>query len=249
MKSFKFIPVVLVVAMATAGQAKLPHNSYITKPTPNKAAFLKLIQSDKTVQDRYMRHFAMNRKDLMQYMSSIKMSRLSQAGLYTVYNVPAETGELRSRLLKMKKGEPVWVDQFGQPIMVVVCGNPMTRGPKSVVAIDRPTAPMLASESTPSPARMPDEFVATAPLSPVEPATMDAFEPSMPEVARVPDAVVVPNGIVENVVTNRKSALGFLALIPLLAIKTGHSNPVPEPSSVIVLAAGASLLAYNKRRK
>jgi hypothetical protein len=245
--------VALSASLVGAAEAKLPRNSYITKPTPSKESFMKLIKNDKTVMDRYMRHFSMNREEVIDYMSKIKMTKLSQGGLYTVYNVPASTGELRSKLLKMKKGEPIWVDQFGQPLMVVICGNPMTRGPKNVVAYDKSPDPILA-DVAPAPVRLGEEVVASSEATPIEPdRTVAAYEPAMPQTPEVtnPEGPNVVPTVVQGIGTNRNNLGAFLLGVPLLALPTlnkGDRNPVPEPASALVLAAGAGLFIARRRK-
>jgi len=249
--------IIMVVALSASlvgvASARLPRNSYITKPTPSKESFLKLIKSDKVVMDRYMRHFSMNRDEVIDYMSKIKMSKLNQGGLYTVYNVPATTGELRSKLLKMRKGEPIWVDQFGQPLMVVICGNPMTRGPKNVVAYDKPATNPILADVAPAPVRMGEEVISTSEPAPIEPdKSVAAYEPAMPEVTAVtPEGPNVVPTVIQGGAVSRNNLGAFLLGIPLLAIPTlnkGDRNPVPEPASALVLAAGAGLFIARRRK-
>lgn len=251
MKLNRFFTVVALVSVYGAVEARLPKNSYITRPTPNKEAFVKLVKSDPVVMDRYMRHFAMTRNEVIAYMSEVSMSTVKEGGLYTVYNVPASTGELRSRLLKMKKGEKVWVDRFGNPVMVVVCGNPMTRGPKTVIALDQNRRPLL-TDSMESPVRVGDEEIKvdSTPSPVAEAPEVVAFQPAMPTIETTPVDTVEPTRIIQDAGFSRKLGGAFLGLVPLAIIATNRktNTVVPEPASALVLAAGAGLVLARRKK-
>jgi len=248
--NFKKVLVIgaLVSAVAIAN-AKLPHNAYITRPTPSKEAFLKLVNNDPVVTDRYMRHFAMNKEELNAYFSTLHLGKLTQGGLYTVYNVPKTTGVLRSRLLKMKQGEPVWMDQYNQPIMVVVCGNPMTRGPRNPIAASSTEAEI--SDEPVSIVRPTDEtLVAQATPAMDTPDLELASQPAMP-IAQENPTVVPP--VVQNAAVNRNGLGIIAAAIPFIAIsRTGDTvkhPPVPEPATFVAMGLGASALVARRRKK
>lgn len=250
MKMNRAFIVVSLASIALVAEARLPHNSYITRPTPSKASFVKLVESDPVVMDRYMRHFAMNRAEVMDYMSQVSMSKLKEGGLYTVYNVPAATGELRSRLLKMKKGTPIWVDRFGTPVMVVACGNPMTRGPKSVIALDKPNERPTLNDTVEAAPRVGDEevVVASQPSPVAETPELVAYQPAMPT-TETEITNVVPDKVVEPMSISRKMGGGFLAAVPLAALAINRKNSVvPEPASALVLAAGAALFVARRKK-
>ncbi|MBL8048894.1 MAG: PEP-CTERM sorting domain-containing protein [Chthonomonas sp.] len=247
----RIFTVVALVSVVGAAEARLPRNSYITRPTPTKESFIKLLNNEPVVMDRYMRHFAMTRSEVMAYMSQISLSTVKEGGLYTVYNVPAATGELRSKLLKMKKGEKIWVDRFGNPVMVVVCGNPMTRGPKTVVALDQSRRPLL-TDTLESPVRVGDEEirVESTPSPVAEAPEVVAFQPAMPTVETPVTDVVEPTRVVENASFSRRIGGAFLGLIPLAIIGTNRKSnpPVPEPASGLILAAGAGLFLARRKK-
>lgn len=240
----KVLVITCLVGTVAVASAKLPQNSYITRPTPTKEAFLKLIQTDTVVMDRYMRHFAMTRDEVTSYFGTLHMGKIAEGGLYTVYNVPKSTGVLRSRLLKLKKGEKVWMDQYNQPIMVVVCGNPMTRGPRNPVATSstevevvedsssavRPTDEGLVGDSTPSPIGQENLSIAN------EPALAQAIEATK---------------TTEGWQADRN--LGILAAaIPFIAVNRGGGKtppPVPEPATIVALTAGAGAVIARRRKK
>src|SRR5579871_4724903 len=148
-------------AMSAFGQSRPPTNSYLDTRVNTTAELLHEVESDKEVMDRYQRHFAMDRDQVVAYLSGLRVSKLDKDGVYTVYGVPHSSGDFHAHLRLLKKGEPVFVDAGGTPVLQLVCGNPLLLGlppitpnrvqPQPGVASGTVETPVEASP-TPSPA-------------------------------------------------------------------------------------------------
>lgn len=238
----------LVVTLVSSAQARTDPNSFINRPAPTHEALMKAVQSDPVVLDRYMRHFAMTRHELIAYFSTLRLKRLTHTNPYTVYNVP-DSGVLRSKTLTFRKGTLVWIDAAGKPVLKESCGNPLTRGPNKPVSVDevmivdmpieiRPPAMetelIVARIESPEPAVpqiVPDTPTTTPPIR-QEPPTPPAEPPAPPPAFKIPPFLfVIPP---------------FIAIIPKGG---GHTPPpVPEPGALIVLAAGVGMLVARRAR-
>src|SRR5450755_2789892 len=125
------IPAILVLIAATAfGQSNLPLNSYLDKRVNTTADLVHQVESDPAVMDRYRRHFAMTSEEVVAYLSTLRVSKLTKDAVFTVYGVPHTSGDFHAHLRLLKKGEPVFVEDDGTPALQVVCGNPLLLGPK-----------------------------------------------------------------------------------------------------------------------
>ena len=88
----------------------------------------------------------MSNREVMAYFSGLRLARLTAAGAYNVYSVPPG-GLVKVHVQKLRIGTPVFADTFGNPIMILKCGNPLTRGPKSPEALIEPD-PLLIVRKT-----------------------------------------------------------------------------------------------------
>jgi hypothetical protein len=182
-------------------------------------------------------------------MDGLRLEPLRETKRYLVYNVDDKL-VIRKRMLTMKRGTLVFVDETGKPVMKRSCGNPM---------------------ATYIPPRG-ETLNAYAPPKPLE------VEPEMPET--LTEVVEPPNLIVETttepstIVNNPERPLdlipegppappilpiaaAFPPLWPLLGIpivpalipKRPNVNPVPEPTGMTALAIAGAGLAIRRRRK
>lgn len=184
-------------------------NSFLDAPAPNHAALIRQVRTDGDVMDRYQRHFAMTRSQVLAYFTDLRLTRLQHDQAYDVYAVP-RGGALKSTRRTLRRGTLVWVDRRGKAILMEVCGNPLTRGPEKpeadnilVAELTSPPLealkPMLAGPvpnedlsdemfavteaSEPGPFPAPSETVTSAPAP--EPASAGpAQTPSAPTVTR-----------------------------------------------------------------
>lgn len=226
-------------AIACGTSFALPQNSYIVKPvvTPNDLA--QQVASNPTVADRYERHFGMSKGEVIDYIKSLKPGKLKETGMYTVWNVPAKTGELRTRILRMTAGTPVFVDWNDRPVMVRACGNPMIPG-RSMATTNELVAD-VSSTVVDSVAEI------ATPAAPITESPIVVREPAVPDLQPEPEVTVA---------TPRQRNNGALLLIPLLGaafIKTGKTtpepepNPVPEPATIIAIGSGLAAMTLRRR--
>ncbi|MBX3120400.1 MAG: PEP-CTERM sorting domain-containing protein [Fimbriimonadaceae bacterium] len=206
------------------------------------------ITTDPEVFSRYSRHFAMDREELIAYIGTLHRAVLDKDGLYVVYNVPA-TGELRSKARMLKKGTPVFADPHGTAVMMVICGNPMTRGPKKETTIVEFIEPntTISTEIAEVPVTMQSEL---------SEAVASVIPPGYNPVETIPSAVYTPP-----TVTGGGSDIQIIggggfpwAILPALglvgAVGGGGSNPpVPEPATIAILAAGVTTLVVRRRKR
>lgn len=229
--------------VATAGVLARPQpNSFLNKAATNHAELMGQIQKDPEVMDRYVRHFSMTPAEVTQLLDTLRVTTLTKDDLFVVYNVP-DSGLLRSRVLKLRKGTKVWVDSSNKPILKVSCGNPLVKGKKRV---DNEVG--LYEE---------EQSLKTATMAEGEKVLMlnRPIEPGVPEVDAV-TTTTEPMVFTEPPVptlTNRKDYLGFLVILPpllaLLPPSSGSPPPVPEPGSLLALGLGVSALVARRRSR
>lgn len=227
----------VMVAVATA---RTEPNSFLNKPATTHAALMKQVQSDDQVMNRFMRHFGMSRPEVIQYFSTLKLDTLTEDGVYLVYNVP-ESEELRARAIFYKAGTKVWVDQEGTIVLKESCGNPMVRGTDSTsVSMEQPvTANIVApAQELTVPQGTPVDFVTSTLPADVESSAL-AFPAAVPaDIA----SVISSGGGGFN-----PAFLLPVAAIPFLVDSNTQPEPIPEPMTMIALAAGAGLIARKRR--
>lgn len=249
--------VVLAALMAAFGAMadEMPPNSYLVRPAGNHQALLKQTTGDPVVLDRYMRHFAMSKAEVVDYFKTLHLVKIPSDMVFVVYNVPKKTGELRSRILKLKKGTKIWVDGAGHPVLKEECGNPLTKGPLKPEAVNIST--LIEKQAPPTEGEIeiiPSEEV-VASVAPVEPeiptVVVEAVTPPEP----APPTVTVGESNIP--VIGAPWWLGIPILGGAIAIipKGGGDRPppVPEPTSFLALglgagAFGATLYRHRNRR-
>lgn len=219
-------------------------NSFLNYRVHSTAQLVREVDGDSEVRDRFMRHFAMTRSELDRYLGSLHLARLEKTGVYKVYSVP-DNKVLKMHLQTIKQGEEVFEDSAGTPVLLVRCGNPLSRGPNNPL-----TANNINSETE---GTTNDQLAALkVPEENAEAENMQYVNNLQPGVPEAPTgggsaAPFVPSG------GGGVGALpfGLLAGLPFLfghGGGGGHGS-VPEPVSLIVLGVGvAGLIARRKRR-
>jgi hypothetical protein len=228
---------VILGVMSASILARPDQNAFINKNANSTAELVAQASRDKTVMDRYMRHYGMTRSEVLTYLGSLKPATIKEEGVYAIYSVP-EGGKIKMHLERLKVGHKVFAMQDGTPQLVLKCGNPLTLGPKQVVAYNRnPVSTVdVTAEETPVEIVMETETEVepVAMMQPAEP-TYTMTEPTPPDTNPIP----LTGGF-----NPLPLALGGLAFIN----NGGGTSVVPEPFSIAILGAGVAMLGLRKRR-
>ena len=155
-----------------------------------------------------------------------------------MYSIPPD-GVVKAHWQKYRAGEPVFADKNGTPVILVKCGNPLTMGPLPTAG--EPYTPELTPEAEMVPGTVPsaDAFF-----------TMTPTEPLFPEVVALATPPVA--GKAAQPLLSAQSSIGaLLGFLPLVGVAHSSSSgppPVPEPCSMLALAAGAGWLIRKQKR-
>jgi hypothetical protein len=238
MRIFKvFLPAVLalIVAGAALAQSNLPRNSYLEKRVNSTSELIEHLRNNPVVMDRYRRHFAMTSDEVVDYLSSLRVSSLPKDGVFTVYGVPHSSGDFHAHLRTLKRGEPVFVEADGTPVLQLVCGNPLILGPKKPVTPN----PVVA---TTGPVEGSKEVVVDSPPAP----TTNPGTPEAPPVGERITPVYPPSRPSSSPVAALLGLAGAIGFFP-----HGHKPPpeVPEPVTMLVMVGGMAAMAARRRSK
>lgn len=233
----------LLMLAAVAGQAVASQsepNAFIDKPTPTMESLLGAVRSDAVVMSRFMRHFGMTREEVLAYLGSLKRGAIREDGAYLIYNTP-ESGEIRARVLFYRKGTAVWMDESGNYILKLSCGNPMIRGTDHRSADDPSEIAMKSFTDV--------RALVTDPPTGIDVGTMTrtVVPPVVPETAAITFTSEPPTN---PVYTAGQLIVPAGLIIPYTAnilISTG--KPIPEPASMLALGLGMASFAAMRRRK
>jgi hypothetical protein len=235
----RFLVVCGAVLAVGAAVANPGRNAFLDWSVSSTNQLVGQAKKESRIMDAYKRHFAMTEPQVLAYLSSLKAVRLKEDTAFLVYSIP-KSGELKSHVEILKKGELVFVDGNGTPMIRAKCGNPLGRGPSGPEAVpldadvNVPTSEVV---EMPTPDSM--EFV---------PVAMVAMEPEIPV---VPELVVTPEPTITTTIS--KSSIPPLWLLGLPFIggnDSGGDTPVvPEPGTMIALGLGAAAFAARKRKK
>lgn len=249
--SFNFLKLswlgVFLVLGMVAAEARPPQNAYINRSVTSVSDLVLHVTTDKEVFSRYSRHFSMDRKELIEFLGDLRKTTLTKDGMFVVYNVP-KSGVLRSKMRVLKKGTPVFADSKGTAVLMVVCGNPLTRGPKkdsSVVSYNEPVT-AIQTELEEVPVAMESEYTETV-------ATV--IPPEYRPVDMVPSAVYTPPTVTGGGSDIRILSGGFpWAILPAIGLigAVGGNNPpppVPEPASIALLSMGVGAIVMRRKKK
>lgn len=236
MRMYKaFLPGVLALTLASAALGQgLPRNSYLERRVNTTADLVQQLRTQPVVMDRYRRHFAMTSEEVTAYLSTLRVTTLQKDGIYTVYGVPRSTGDFHARLRLLKKGEPVFVESDGTPVLQLVCGNPLILGPKKPVTPN----PVV---STTGPVEGTKEVIVDAPPAPSTAVVATEVPPVGEPIAPImPPATPRPQS---NIVPMLLGLAGAVAFFP-----SGGDQPVPEPMTMLVMGGGLAYMAARRRK-
>jgi len=205
------------------------------KGTGTKEQLIAEIRANPVVQDRFNRHFHTTTPELLRMISHLHAGPLPRSGTYIVYNVH-EDGVIRARAFQLQKGTAVFMDDSGTPILKLSCGNPMV-APVQPTTLNLSPGGAVASREAVTPTPVP-----ATPLMPNMPPPTPELPPAAPVAAAAEVGHVEAGGL-------------FFLPFPLLFFIHDHCSccnchqPVPEPTSLLVMGFGASCFLLRRRRK
>ena len=233
-RAFWIVSIVMVLVASAFAQPDL--NSFLNDGVSSKAELIAQVKRDPVVMDRFMRHYGMTRAEVIAFLDTLHVDTIKQEGVYGVYSVP-EGGKIRLNLRRLKKGHRVFARPDGTPELIALCGNPLSLGPKEVVALNRTpvTSTEVVAEEVPVQimTEVSPEFEPMAAVTPTEPS----YTFTTPEETPIP----IPIGGGFN---PWPLALGGLAFLD----NGGGSAPVPEPMTMAVFGMGIAFLGLKRRR-
>lgn len=259
--------VLVLLSVGAFGSRRPDVNSFLDWKVGTLHQLVDQVRKDHVVADRYMRHFAMTSEIVVRYLKQLHLAKLQYTTKTKVYSVvPGGSIKVHSQVLR--HGTRVFKDPKGRAILILKCGNPVTLGPNAVASeIDPPEIKGAAGTGLkaiagggggPSDASVPGDAVALMPtpesLTPIPPITPPVPLPTPPVTPPKPTInpptthpplepanPVNPLGLVGTIG-------GSLELIHILRTSSGHHHPrpVPEPSSVLILAPLSLLFLRRK---
>jgi hypothetical protein len=257
-------------AVAAESIAVVPRNSYLIRPVASARELANQIRTEPVVAQRYARHFKRSAWEFAEYVEKhLHLTRLERAQTFNVYYSPPDDRLLVVRRT-LPKGTPVFVEKrSGKPILKANCGNPLT--PAASIPTPQATLPIeIASVATPTPvfAEIIDApqaptieivEVADAPIEEVVAADVlptETLVETLPEAAPEPEAPPVlspvasaPTQLPPAITGKGFNWLPFLPLVALITPRGGETfEPIPEPTSALILGAGLGLLYPLSRR-
>jgi len=258
-------------AVAAESIAVVPRNSYLIRPVASARDLANQIRTEPVVAQRYARHFKRSAWEFADYVEKhLRLTRLERAQTFNVYYSPPDDRLLVVRRT-LPKGTPVFVERnTGKPILKANCGNPLM--PAASIPTPQATLPIeIASVATPTPvfAEVIDApqtptievvEIADAPIEEVVAADMlptETLVETLPEAAPEPEApptlapvAASPTTQLPPVITGGGfNWLPFLPLVALITPRGGETyEPIPEPTSALILGAGLGLLYPLSRR-
>lgn len=239
------------IGFGTFAFARPDVNSFLNKPAVTTRALLAQVKTDKAVADRYCRHFAMSKSDVLAYLSQMMPTRTRQNALYTIYSVP-EDGRLKAHTKVVRAGTPIFADLTGRPALIMKCGNPLTKGPRQPELPNEAAADIIDEETIALRDTAQEDLVSIPELvaedTPLEPAVGELpAEETPPTVTQggSPNQILPSGGNPFNLAFG---AIGMGAVILGSSLGGGSSPPVPEPATIVAMAAGLAYLAVRRRR-
>lgn len=224
------------VVLIASAFARPDLNAFINKKVTTTAELVAQVKRDPAVMDRYMRHFGMSRSEVIAYLGTLRPDTIKEQGVYAVYSVP-EGGRIKMHLEKLKSGSKVFSTSDGIPQLVLLCGNPLSLGPKQVVALNKTpvTTEVQYAEEVP-PEILTDVNAEYEPMAMIEPA-----EPAIITTTTTKNPIPILTGGGFNPLPLALGGLGFIN-------NNGGGSAVPEPMTILAFGGGLALLARKRRR-
>ena len=240
----KCIALITLLVIAAAGSLaaaqRAAPGSFIKYRVNSGPALAKQMKSDKTVAARYARHFGVSVATVEDYFAKhITLTTLKKAKSTDVYFF-GKGGKVIHRKRLFPAGTMVFVAQDGSLLLDWRCGNPLTKSLPQEIAT---TPPAIAPEPVTAVLGEPPIEIATLP------EVVTTVVAAEPVVAVTPIAVPVASAASLPVLPNW--LLPVLAGGGLMAASGGGGGdtPVPEPTSLLSLAAMTGMVCTARARR
>lgn len=235
---------------ATVGARRPEPNAYLNRPVRSAAELVMQAKNDPEVMDRYMRHFALGRREVLALLSSLHLAKIKRDTPMTVFNCSEQDGVIRQRLFSIKAGAWVFADASGRPVLKMTCGNPFwTRPPEAPEEVETATVPVTLRQ---------DQVLASTETLPIAEVVEPPFE--VPEPLAVPPVPHLELPGTEDVFTrpSRRAPL-WPWLLGTFALdhpgggrdfrKRKNDPPVPGPAGALAFGIPALAGALRRRRR
>jgi hypothetical protein len=241
----KFMITLSTMALLSAASFAMPTHAFLETPVHSTSELVSEIVHNRTVLDRYERHFAMTGDEVLEYMKNLHVARMPVTKRMKIY-LCREDGDLDFSVQTVKQGTPVFADSMGRPILEVACGNPMVAPKRDAMSMAPPTS--ISSDKTEL-ANIGDTIAPEMAMSALSVA---------PEVAMIPDVapVIALTGSGPELIPGGLTNILPLGLLPLIGFAGPNHNspltpppPVPEPTTIIALGAGITAVVARRRKK
>lgn len=193
----------------------------------------------------------MNSAEVIAFLSNLKLARFKQSGTYRVYSVPPD-GSIKMSIRNFREGTPVFADVFGNPVLILKCGNPLDRGPKDPGVQTEPDPGLETTATT----EMREGELSPEGLPELDELT--AMTPDVPTLADLPEEIITINEspiplIIPASPFGGGWLLGLLGGGFILGGGGSDDNPgdtvVPEPATLGIMAIGAGGLLLRRARR
>lgn len=223
------------------GYGRPPTNAFCMVTPRTTAQLINQTRSNPVVMDRYRRHFAMNSEQVITFFSGLRPGRLVRDSMYSVYGVPGN-GVFHFKRRLLKRGTNVFMDRNGHAVLQMVCGNPLTLGPNNPIALSEGPSP---AETAAGPREGGgggfDGLMAMTDLD-----TSSTAAPAAP--AAIPFTSVISGGSKQGIGSILPWFVGGAILVRGNS-GGGSKSPVPEPTSMAVLALGVGSMVARQNKK
>lgn len=246
--------IVSLAAVSAGAHARPDLNAFLNKSAKTTNALIAQVKSDPAVADRYARHYAMPKRDVVVFLSTLRPSTTDKDSVFTIYSVP-EDGRLKAHTEVVRRGTPVFSDLRGVPTLIMKCGNPLTRGPRQPEMPNENVVSLVEEEKI-------DLRDTTGDVIETIP-DLDVLETiSEPRFSDLPEEPIVTNPGTTTPTQGRPNTIsptggGFsfapfgvgLTILGGALGNKGGGSVVPEPGTFLALGAGIALVALRKRRR
>lgn len=228
----------------SARRLSTPKDSYLEYKVYTVDQLIEQVSQNAAVRQRFARHFHIPEERVVSYMqANLVESYVPQTTHYTVYCVHPN-GRFYKIHQTFRRGTKVFALKNGEPVMKWLCGNPLMHLLPDVTVKYLPeTQPPIKKVSP-----FIQELIPTETANILIPAEVPApvFQPAVP-ISLVSAAATPLYG------RGASSLLPFLLPVALLGINGGGGHTptpaVPEPSSLVFLAAAAPVVFIAVRRR